>query len=405
VGSKPAALPAWLCVVPGPRGGRPAGGRPTDGRPGSEPTGSGEVIVIGGCGGSGASGCGACDGVAGAVCVVDAVLGAVMATDADTLAALGSEGAVPVTVRLTDLTAEAATGTVSCACSCRCADCGSTAPRSQDDVPSDLPQPKLKLAVPLPAGLACSVRVAPVAVAPVVQALTVQPTCLPRSLLACAAATSTQRAAGLALGVVLGVVDGSAGVDGTAGVDGSAVVVGAGPVGVGVALGEVAESVGLARFDVFVVLEGLAVAVLDVAAVEGCVVAECVGVADVLCVGVRSGAVLGVAVGVGAVVVVGGAGEVEVGVGVAEALGDGAGNCSDSHDCLPPGAAAVVAAAVAAAVAATAGLTPETAVSRTLPVTRATAAGRGCANRMKTPTDAARYCSERLTWLRHSLPG
>lgn len=270
VGNKPAALPAWLGVVPGltggkPTGGKPAGGGPTDGRPGSEPTGSGEVTVIGGCaacdgsgacGGSGASdGCGARGGVAGGVCVVAAVFGAVMATDADALAALGSAGAVPVTVRLTDLTAEAVTGTVSCACSCRCADCGSTAPRSQDDVPSDLPQPKLKLAVPPPAGLACSLMAAAVATAPVVQALTVQRTCLPRSLLAWAAVTSTQRAAGLATGVV------------PAGAVGSAVVVEAGPVGVGVALAEVAEFAGVALFDVLIVLEGLAVVALDAAVV------------------------------------------------------------------------------------------------------------------------------------------
>jgi hypothetical protein len=171
--------------------------------------------------------------------------------------------------------------------------------------------------------------VAAAAVAPVAQAFTVQRTCLPRSLLACAAATSTQRTAGLSVGVVLAVVVGSAVV---VVVLGSAVVLGARPVGVGVAFGEVAESVGVALFDVLVMPEGLAVVALDVA-----VVAECVGVADVLCagvlcVGVRSGAVLGVAVGVGAVVVGdGGVGEVDVGVGGAEALGDGAGNCSDSH--------------------------------------------------------------------------
>jgi hypothetical protein len=75
--------------------------------------------------------------------------------------------------------------------------------------------------------------------------------------------------------------------------------------------------------------------------------------------------------GVGVVVV----GDEDVAVGVAEGLGDSEGSCSASHDCLLAG--------VAAAAAAEARLTPETAVSRRLPATRATAAGRGCANRMK----------------------
>jgi len=130
--------------------------------------------------------------------------GVVMATDAAALAASGSAVAVPVAVRLTDVTAEAVTGTVSWAWSCRCADRGSTAPRSQDDVPSDLPQPKLNSGVPPAAGVACSLTVAAAAVAPVVQALTVQRTCLPRSLLGCAAMTSTQRLACVVPGVVLG---------------------------------------------------------------------------------------------------------------------------------------------------------------------------------------------------------
>lgn len=113
VGNKPAALPAWLCVVGGPTFGMP-GSEPTDEMPGSEPAGSGEVTVMGGSGSSG--------GATGAGCVVAEVFGVVMATDADALAALGSAGAVPVTVRLTDVTATAVRGTVSCAWICRCAD-------------------------------------------------------------------------------------------------------------------------------------------------------------------------------------------------------------------------------------------------------------------------------------------
>lgn len=127
------------------------------------------------------------------------------------------------------------------------------------------------------------------AVAPVVQASTLQWTCLPRSLLACAAVTSTQRAARAEVGALLAVVVGSAVLVGSGDVDGSgdvvgsvvavgsAVVVGAGLAGGRLAVGEVAGSVGVALFDSLVVLEGLAVAALDVA-----VVAECVGVADVL---------------------------------------------------------------------------------------------------------------------------
>ena len=117
VGNKPAALPAWLCVVAGPRFGMPGsvpGSGPTFGMPGGAPTGSGEVTVMGGSGASG--------GATGAGCVAAEVLGVVMATDADALAALGSAGAVPVTVRLTELTATAVRGTVSCAWICRCAD-------------------------------------------------------------------------------------------------------------------------------------------------------------------------------------------------------------------------------------------------------------------------------------------
>ena len=102
-GNKPAALPAGLCT----------GAGPTDGMPGRDPGGSGEVTVIGGAGARDGSG-----GVAGVGCGGEAVVaagagGVVMATDAAALAAVGSAVAVPVAVRLTDVTAEAVTGTVS----------------------------------------------------------------------------------------------------------------------------------------------------------------------------------------------------------------------------------------------------------------------------------------------------
>ena len=348
MGNRPAALPGWLCV----------GAGPMDGMPGRDPAGSGEVTVIGGAGGGNGPSGGPADvgcavaEVVGAEVFGAEVFGAVMATAADALAALGSAVAVPVTVRLTDLTAEAVSGTVSWTWSCRCADSGSTAPKSQDDVPSDLPQPKLNLGVPLVAGLACSLTVAAATVKPVVQAFTVQRTCLPRSLLACAAVTSTQRVACVVLGVGVGDVVGD--------------VDGAGAGVVDFAAGEVA---------------------VDVAV---CVAA---GVEDIGREVVGGGGVVAVEVGVGVV-------EGDVVVGMGDGLGDAAGSCSGSHDCLPVGASGP-----AAAVAAAAKLTPETAVNRALPAITATAAGRGCANRMKTPADAARYCSERLTRLRQSLPG
>src|SRR6185437_165338 len=58
-----------------------------------------------------------------------------------------------MTVRRTELTGDAETGTVSCAWSCRGADFASTAPRSHADVPSALPPPKLNPGASL---LACA---------------------------------------------------------------------------------------------------------------------------------------------------------------------------------------------------------------------------------------------------------
>ena len=71
-------------------------------------------------------------------------------------------------------------------------------------MPSDLPQPELNSGVPPAAGTACSLTAAAAAVAPVVQAFTVQRTRVPRSLLGCTAMTSTQRLACVVAGVVLG---------------------------------------------------------------------------------------------------------------------------------------------------------------------------------------------------------
>ena len=106
-------------------------------------------------------------------------------------------------VRLTDLTADAPTGTVRCASSCRCVEFASTAPRSHEDVPSSLPQPKLNPGAPPLAGVAFSRMVASGTFPPVAQALTVHWTECPRSLLACERATSTHRLTGAACGTVL----------------------------------------------------------------------------------------------------------------------------------------------------------------------------------------------------------
>jgi hypothetical protein len=108
-----------------------------------------------------------------------------------------------MTVRLTDLTADAVTGTVSCAWSCRGADFASTAPKSHEDVLSALPQPAPKPGAPPLAGVACSRMVASGTFPPVVQALTVHRAECPRSLLACERATSTQRLTCVACDTVL----------------------------------------------------------------------------------------------------------------------------------------------------------------------------------------------------------
>ncbi len=98
-----------------------------------------------------------------------------------------------MTVRLSDLTVVAVTGTVSCAWSCRGAELASTGPRSQADVPSPLPQPALKPGAPPLAGVASSRMVASGTFPPVVQALTVHWAACPRWVLECALATETQR--------------------------------------------------------------------------------------------------------------------------------------------------------------------------------------------------------------------
>jgi len=146
VGNKPAALP------PGLRVGVVAG------MFGRLPTGSGEVTVSGAC---------------GVVEVGFAAAGVVTAMAADALGSVARVVALPIAVRLTDLTVAAVTGTVSWAWSCRCADFASTIPRSHEDVPSSLPQPKLNPGAPPTVGVARSRMITSERFPPVVQALTV----------------------------------------------------------------------------------------------------------------------------------------------------------------------------------------------------------------------------------------
>jgi hypothetical protein len=156
VGNKPAALPPGLRVE------RAAA------MPGRLATASGDVTDTGAWG----------VGVAGGAVEVDEVFevffgvgGAVMATAVDATGSVGRLAALPMAVRLTDVTVEAVT--VSCAWSGRCADCASTAPRSHEDVPSPLPQPLPNFGAPPAAGVASSWMVASGTFPPVVQAVTV----------------------------------------------------------------------------------------------------------------------------------------------------------------------------------------------------------------------------------------
>jgi hypothetical protein len=339
-----------------------------------------------------------------------------MDSAAEAVGSFARLGALPMTVRLTDVTVDAVTGTVSCASIWRGADFASIAPRSQADVPSEPPQPKLMLGTPPLAGVAASRTVASDTLPPVVHSLTVHWAACPRSLVAWAAATLTQRLGcvvyctvlaplcvlvAVAVGVLVGVLDGGGvfvGVLDGVGV-GVALAVALVQVAlVGVPAGEVvAEALTMARV---VVTDadgralGVGFAVDFVAVAEGLDFSVRVGAgvafAEVVAVAlgwVGVGFAVGlVAVGVGVV----GVGVVGVGVGVGDpeegeldGVGgvDGAADCAKgSHDSLLD-----VVAAFAAVLVARVRLTPEAAVTKTLPAIRVTVAGRACAKRMKTP--------------------
>jgi hypothetical protein len=262
--------------------------------------------------------------------------------DADAAGSVRRCAAPMVAVRLTDETAAAASGTVTCAWSCRCAEVAFTAPRLHEDVPSLVPQPKLKLAVPLPAGVASSWIVTSGTLPPVAQAATAHCAAWPSSRLCCKGTTSTHTLTGAVLAAVF--AETMAAVKTTRSDALPAVPMAAGDgAGVGV--------------DVGVAVVGVAVTVVTVGVGVGVAVAVGVGVALV---------VVGDAVGVAEVL-------------VADGLGDAAVAWRGSHDSLLP----VVAAAAATAVPAVAAIMPhETAVNTKLPVTRVAAVCRACANRI-----------------------
>jgi len=109
--------------------------------------------------------------------------------------ACGSAGrwaALPVTFNCTDVTEVSVAGTTTCASSSRWADVESISPRSQDAVPSLLPQPKLKTPDTI-VGVAASRTVASGTFPPSVQALTTHRAVWPRSMLVWKRWMATQR--------------------------------------------------------------------------------------------------------------------------------------------------------------------------------------------------------------------
>jgi hypothetical protein len=319
-------------------------------------TGSGVVVVSG-------------SGVLVLVLVLVLVAAAaVMVTFADAIGSLGKWAALPVAFSTTELTVDAVAGMVSCAWSCRLADFASIAPRSHDEVPSLLPQPKLNFGDSL-AGVAVRRMVESGTSPPVVQALTTQWTGSPRLLLDCERVTSTQRltfaavcchwlvgwgVVAAALGVVavaVGVVAAALGVGEGVGVREALGVAAAVVAGAVVAGAVVAAAVGGVEFVLLLVaadasgVEELGVGELDVGVSVG--VGVGVGVAVVRFASNKVRLVLPpppprpkvvpevtlvAAVGV----VVDGSGDglvfVGVGVGVGDGLGWGAGSLSGSHD-------------------------------------------------------------------------
>lgn len=180
VGNSPAALPPGLRVDDD-----------VDGTVGSAPTGSvatGVVDIPAGVVDAEAGVEGARTGVVDAAARVG---GARMVTAPDAAGSAIRLAALPVAVRLTEVTVVAVAGTVSCAWSSRIAEVASTAPRSHKAVPSPCAQPKLKVGVPAPEGEAPSCSLTSATLPPVVQASTAQWVACPRWRLGCRGATPT----------------------------------------------------------------------------------------------------------------------------------------------------------------------------------------------------------------------
>jgi hypothetical protein len=132
-----------------------------------------------------------------------------MVTVEDTRGAPATWAARPVTVRCSDdMPGLALAGPESVKWSCRGAEFASTVPRSQEEVPSELPHPKLKTAFPAAAGSARSLKLASRMLPPAAQKLIVQPTDLRDGSAGCPLTTLTQSLATeeswLALTVVAG---------------------------------------------------------------------------------------------------------------------------------------------------------------------------------------------------------
>jgi len=117
---------------------------------------------------------------------------AVTVTVADAAGSLGKWAALTLAVSWTDVTLDAVAAIATRAWSWRWDELASTAPRSHDEVPSWLPQPKLNLGVTLE-GDATSRTMASGTFPPFVQALTIHWADCPRWMLACVRCTPTQR--------------------------------------------------------------------------------------------------------------------------------------------------------------------------------------------------------------------
>ncbi len=277
--------------------------------------------------------------------------------------------ALTVAVRVTDVTASAGRGTVTCASSCRWVAAGSIALRLHAGVLSSFAQPTVNFGVPLPAGVTRSAIVASGTVPPVVQAATSQAAALPRSLLCCSGSTSTHRLAVVAAVRMMRWPELA-----PADADSDADVVGVAVLGAGVGVGVVGVGDGAGVVGVTVVWVGAGV---DVAGeLGGGVVGEANGVGEV---------VLGAGAGVVAAAV--GDGEPVVFLAVGVRVGVAARTRRGSHDWPPAAALAVTVVNIAAAAVpvAAASMPGQAATSRAAPARNAPVVRRARADRISGP--------------------